>query len=69
MTLKNEDDSPILRCYWSEGPHRSSPDPAELEGYPTAEPVYSKLSYGRDRQPSRPPAALKRMDLPAPWES
>ena len=22
-------DSPILRCYWSEGPHRSSPDPAE----------------------------------------
>ena len=54
MTLKNEDDSPILRCYWSEGPHRSSPDPAELEGYPTAEPVYSKLSYGRDRQPSRP---------------
>ena len=29
MTLKNEDDSPILRCYWSEGPHRSSPDPAE----------------------------------------
>ena len=30
----------------------------KLEGYPTAEPVYSKLSYGRDRdqghqQPSR----------------
>ena len=22
-------DSPILRSYWSEGPHRSSPDPAE----------------------------------------
>ena len=24
-----DSDSPILRCYWSEGPHRASPDPAE----------------------------------------
>ena len=51
-------DSPILGCYWSEGLHRSSPDPAEginQRANPTAESVYSKLSYGRGRQPPRAP--------------
>ena len=35
-------DSPILRCYWSEGPHRSSPDPAEGINY-TATPQQSQF--------------------------
>ena len=44
--------APILP--WSSRRHK-------LEGYPTAEPVYSKLSYGRDRQPARAPTALKAL--------